>query len=56
MLQNIVSLAVLAGTGIALLGSCLVQAHGLTLFPLTGVAIFFGLGLWAHVRTMRKQG
>lgn len=54
MLQNIFSLLLLGGTGAAFLGGCLIQADGPVMLPLTGVAVFFGIGFVAHYKSLRQ--
>ena len=54
MLQNIFSLVLLGGTGIALLGGCIMNANGPVVVPLAGIAVFFGVGFFSHLRSLRQ--
>jgi hypothetical protein len=54
MMQNIFSLVLLGGTGIALLGRCIANANGFVVFPLAGIAVFFSVGFFAHLRSLRQ--
>jgi hypothetical protein len=55
MYRNSLSLLLLAGVGIALLGGSLMEARGWTLYALAAIAIFFSLGLAAHFVNLRKN-
>lgn len=54
-MQNFISLVLLGGTSLFLLGSCLIQASGTGSLIIGGVVLFFSLGFWSHLRTLRRQ-
>ncbi len=53
MLQAFFSLILLGGTGVALLGQCLIQVSGPAVLGIAAVMFFFGFGLYAQAKSLR---